>query len=268
MDYPAGWYVDPRDPSLYRYFDGVGWTPNTSPSSAPKPAEPPAAWAAVAAPKREWNYGARPQPTLPPAGYPGSWPAGPRPGATTTPDGAVVASWGRRLLARLLDSIFTFFVALPLTGYFIVRYVEAVLDWQRRLIDQAAAPASNPFTLSVPADVLAWLVPIAVLQLLAAAVYEAFFLRHRNATPGKSIVGLQVRLRSAPGPLPASAIGRRVAVMFGLQLLSLLPAVGAFIGIAVVLNYLWALWDPAKQAWHDKAAGTNVVESTSGRSPH
>lgn len=264
MDYPEGWYVDPRDPSIYRYFDGVGWTQHTAPASSPKPDQAPAPWAAAGGSQRSWNYGSRTEEAMPPPGHPGTWPARRGPGTTTTPDGAVVASWGRRLLARLLDGIFSFLLALPVTGYFIVRYVEAVLDWQRRLIDQAAA-GNNAFDLNVPTDVVAWLVPIVVLDLLVAAAYEAFFLRRRSATPGKSVIGLRVRLREAPGPLPASAISRRIAVMFGLQLLSLLPAVGAFVGIAVLLNYLWPIWDPAKQAWHDKAAGTNVVEAETGR---
>jgi type II secretory pathway pseudopilin PulG len=31
----AGWYPDPRDPRLLRYWDGMQWTAHTSPASAP-----------------------------------------------------------------------------------------------------------------------------------------------------------------------------------------------------------------------------------------
>jgi uncharacterized RDD family membrane protein YckC len=29
--------------------------------------------------------------------------------------------------------------------------------------------------------------------------------------------------------------------------------------IVFLLGYLWMLWDPEKQTWHDKAAGSVVV---------
>lgn len=32
-------------------------------------------------------------------------------------------------------------------------------------------------------------------------------------------------------------------------------------GIVITLGYLWMLWDPAKQTWHDKAAGSVVVRN-------
>jgi uncharacterized RDD family membrane protein YckC len=36
-------------------------------------------------------------------------------------------------------------------------------------------------------------------------------------------------------------------------LVSILSAIVAFLG------YLWMIWDPQKQTWHDKAAGSVVV---------
>lgn len=33
MSHPAGWYPDPSDPSLQRYWDGVQWTPHTAPAN-------------------------------------------------------------------------------------------------------------------------------------------------------------------------------------------------------------------------------------------
>jgi uncharacterized RDD family membrane protein YckC len=35
--------------------------------------------------------------------------------------------------------------------------------------------------------------------------------------------------------------------------------VGIVSGLACLLGYFWMLWDPEKQTWHDKAAGTFVV---------
>jgi uncharacterized RDD family membrane protein YckC len=33
-------------------------------------------------------------------------------------------------------------------------------------------------------------------------------------------------------------------------------------GLALLLGYLWMLWDPERQTWHDKASGTFVVPVT------
>ena len=32
---PSGWYEDPHDPSLYRYWDGVVWTDRVAPKTMP-----------------------------------------------------------------------------------------------------------------------------------------------------------------------------------------------------------------------------------------
>lgn len=38
---PPGWYPDPRDPNLARYWDGKRWTEFTGPRDAAAPATPP-----------------------------------------------------------------------------------------------------------------------------------------------------------------------------------------------------------------------------------
>ena len=38
---PPGWYPDPSDPGLARYWDGEQWTEFTGPRKAAPPAEPP-----------------------------------------------------------------------------------------------------------------------------------------------------------------------------------------------------------------------------------
>ncbi|CCW14430.1 DUF2510 domain-containing protein [Rhodococcus aetherivorans] len=40
MNQPAGWYPDPGDPSLVRYWDGTAWSPRTAPKFS-TPAPPP-----------------------------------------------------------------------------------------------------------------------------------------------------------------------------------------------------------------------------------
>ena len=38
---PAGWYIDPRNSLLERYWDGVNWTEQTQPSVPQSPLDPP-----------------------------------------------------------------------------------------------------------------------------------------------------------------------------------------------------------------------------------
>ncbi|GAA2375623.1 RDD family protein [Dactylosporangium salmoneum] len=70
-----GWYKDPADPDVQRYWDGEGWIGEPVPASEPAPAEPPAAPA--------------PAPPVAPAPAAGPGPVVTTPGAPL-PQGAVV----------------------------------------------------------------------------------------------------------------------------------------------------------------------------------
>ena len=258
MTQPSGWYDDPQDPSKLRYWDGVIWTDHVTPKYAPRLEE-----AQVSTPPQ---YTPAPQQTAQ-GGYPAytgapapmpSWQQGYAVAQATTPDGVPLSGWWKRVLARFLDYLLIFIVALPLTGYFYYRYLQALSDWVNQMqADQAAGRATVAFTL--PAQIYIWLVPIALLTLAVGVVYEYLFLTRSGATLGKKAVGISVRLRETPGSPPSAAVWRRILVLNGLQLLSYIPLLGNFAGIALLLDYLWPLWDPNKQAWHDKFAATNVV---------
>jgi uncharacterized RDD family membrane protein YckC len=82
---------------------------------------------------------------------------------------------------------------------------------------------------------------------LLGIAYQWYFLTKQNGqTPGKSIMGIRV-IKTDGSPLrDADAIVRAV--------------VGNWIsGIFFGLGYLWALWDPNRQTWHDKIANTYVI---------
>ncbi|MFI5905927.1 RDD family protein [Dactylosporangium sp. NPDC051541] len=72
-----GWYKDPVDRDVQRYWDGDGWIGEPVPASEPTPTEPP-----VIAPPP-------PPPVTPPVG-----PAGPVPSATQTAGGPIVTTPG------------------------------------------------------------------------------------------------------------------------------------------------------------------------------
>ena len=108
-------------------------------------------------------------------------------------------------------------------------------------------------------DQIILIVPTAVLGLLLATnpvldwvafllmqfVYFAFFWTESGSTPGKKAMGLRVVRRDG----------------------ELLDMTGSLIRYAATwvssfpfaLGYLWAIWDPKHETWHDKIAGTKVI---------
>ena len=82
--------------------------------------------------------------------------------------------------------------------------------------------------------------------LLWIAYFTIFEGSPRGQTPGKSALGIRVISFDGAGPLgygPAfiRTIGRYISA------------------IAILLGYLWMLWDSEKQTWHDKLAHSVVV---------
>ena len=86
----------------------------------------------------------------------------------------------------------------------------------------------------------------AALAVAAGALYTIGFWYALGATPGKMALGLQV-VREDGSPLgPGTSVLRYVGYIVS--------------GLALGLGFLWIIWDPKKQAWPDKIAGTLVVK--------
>jgi uncharacterized RDD family membrane protein YckC len=242
---PAGWYPDPAPqtiPGRQRYWDGTQWTehlhdPQPAPPAYPQAPQYPQTAQYPQYPQYQPTEGQQ-VPVYAPA-------ASSRP---TTPDGAPLSGWWRRVLARVLDG----FIALPLFVLAASPVVASQWDELQKWADDISyAIDNNTADPPTPAlfDVTTGPGFALVLSGLAAYfVYELVFLFWKQATPGKLIVGLRVRRRESPD-LPASSILGRVG--FGL--------VGQFCGLVLLLDYLWPLWDSKNQALHDKVARTNVV---------
>jgi uncharacterized RDD family membrane protein YckC len=75
------------------------------------------------------------------------------------------------------------------------------------------------------------------------------FWAERRATPGKLVVGLRIVDAETGGAPPVS----RLVLRYVGYVVSAIP---------LLLGYLWMLWDPRRQTWHDKMAGTLVVRET------
>jgi uncharacterized RDD family membrane protein YckC len=87
---------------------------------------------------------------------------------------------------------------------------------------------------------------------LFLGVYCALLWFYRGTTVGGIICGLKlVRLDARPVDF-ATAIVRTL---------------GAYLSVICVgLGFLWVIWDPEKQTWHDKIAGTTVIRVPKGMS--
>ncbi len=281
---PGGWYADPVDPQQERYWDGWQWSRNTRPREHAAGGAPAGGAPGGYGPPAPQPYGGNPYGANPSGGAPGSNPYGPggygtgpqdggygsnpypvpgygtgqpRPGqgvrVAHTADGVPLAGWGWRALAVVIDNILVSIVASLLTFRVLTRMGEQFMALMRQaaqgvLIDPAQA--SQVFSQGDQ-----WTVILTALAV--GLVYHAAFLRWRGATPGKLAVGLRVtpvdRGRE-PGALTWSSIVLRVLVC-------LVPGAIGIVGpIFRLVDVLFPLWQPKRQALHDLAAKTQVVK--------
>jgi uncharacterized RDD family membrane protein YckC len=244
-----GWHPDPTqppgaqpgEPAQLRYWDGVRWTEHTAP--APYQSGPGA---------YQGTYGA------PPVAAGGSGYAAKLP--PTTPDGVPLAGWWQRAGALLIDWVIVTAIVLVLALPWIRDIWHTYRDWfDDALNDGANGTTTSPDTSQLQEDIAG---PAAIIGLITLALefcYHVGFLMWKQATPGKLVVGLRVRLRERPGRLPFGAVLLRWLGQFGIRVVGLIPFVGSVTGLYLLLDYLWPLWDDKKQAIHDKIAKTNVV---------
>ncbi len=264
---PSGWYDDPSNPEMLRYWDGVMWTNHTAPKKSPSasqstiglpqqqepsvPQAPQPPQATTPMPQGGWQGQNAPQQQYPPQyqqpyqQYPqapggAAWMnAGP-----STSDGVPLASWGKRFLAWILDGIIIAVVVQILTPIFVPEYNALVDDMLTAMQD-----GDNTAMERVIADAAGVSVKQALLTWSIASLYAVAFWTTLAQTPGKMAAGISVRHTDRPGPLDlVTAVKRRIV-----------PLVSAFIGILTLIDGLWPLWDSKRQALHDKLASTQVV---------
>ncbi len=257
-----GWYDDPDVPEQLRYFDGVVWSAHTTPRMSPTAASSTIghSMAVPSAAEREHPHRGGHAAPKPPADQP-SWSTPPpwqqpRAGAAL-PDGAVLAEWWRRLLARVVDALLTGLIGGLLSLPFFGPVVTAFEDWFSAAVEGGAG--TQPSTDAIQAAITEVVLPVTLIGLAVGLVYEVGFLVWRSATPGKMLFGTVVRPVAAAGPVSLVAALRRQAIKVVTTLLGLNALLGLFGFFLSVLDPAWLLWDPKRQALHDKVADTVVV---------
>ncbi len=174
----------------------------------------------------------------------------------STPDGQALSGWWMRVAATIVDG----FVQIPLLALAtlpsIVTHWSSITDWWNTTYVHAGTSAPAPPVLDPTTSA-----GVVLYGSLFAAnlLYALVFLRWKQATPGKLLLGLRVRQREVPGPMPWAVILRRVGFVLALSGVAQVPGIGLLFAAAALVDYLWPLRDSKKQALHDKVAGTNVV---------
>ena len=162
-----------------------------------------------------------------------------------------------RLLARILDLIVLTIVAALLLPVLAPTALQEWGDWWQEVVQ--VAQTGSTATPEPPASLMSSLAAWTIGQSIFAFTYELVLVKLFGGTLGKLAVGLRVRLREQPG-MTWGAAGIRAVVWHVVPgLFAMLPVFGFLGSLFQLLNGLWPLWDPQRQALHDKAARTNVV---------
>ncbi|MFG3598567.1 RDD family protein [Micromonospora chersina] len=193
-----------------------------------------------------------PPPGWPYPGWPGRPPA-PR------PHGLPLASYGVRLVARLIDLGVVFLLNAVVNGWFVWRYIEEISPYLRESVRRSLAGETSTEGLPQPGEQAAGL-QIAILLIATALwfAYEVPSMAARGQTFGKRLMGVRAVPVEADQPLGFGRATRRWSTL-GLPTL-----LWYCCGLGLLLQFVDAvspLFDqPLRQALHDKRAQTVVVQ--------
>ena len=259
---PAGWYRDPapRNPAVpdtLRYWDGANWTGQTRTASKRQ--------------RREWmveDTAARRAHAQQLAERAEAGDVEARillesiaaaASRSTRPGGARLAGWWARFAAYLLDGVVVMVLGAILTWRFLEEIAVAYEHFVDETVRAAQAGSTPPDAATLVAELAEPLLWTAAVFLLVGLAYEVGFLKVFQSTPGKMLLGLEVRLRDQAGPLSWRAVLLRWVGKGGAGSVQFVPFGQVAYSLYALLDYLWPLWDPNRQALHDKLGGTIVV---------
>ncbi|MEV0001276.1 RDD family protein [Micromonospora sp. NPDC050980] len=198
---------------------------------------------------------------------PPGWPYPQWPGRTPVPrpHGLPLASYGARLVARLIDLGVVFLLNALVNGWFVWRYIEAISPYLRETMRRAVNGDTSTEGLPQIDDQAGGLQ--VVILLIATALwfaYEVPSMAARGQTFGKRVAGVRALPIEADQPLGFGRAFRRWSTL-GMPTL-----LWYCCGLGLVLQFVDAvspLFDqPLRQALHDKRAQTVVVQLPRNRS--
>ncbi|MEU4618509.1 RDD family protein [Actinoplanes sp. NPDC023801] len=257
---PAGWMPQPPPPPGWQPPPGMqpppGWQPH--PGAQPHPAAQP-------------HPGAQPYPGAPP--HPGAQPMKaqpypypfpyPMPMPAVRPHGMALAGLGKRLTARLIDIFAVLLINIVVNGYFGYLYLQDFRPAFRKYMDEVAAGNTAPI-LPVTDRMQTLSLAIVMIATLVWLAYEAPAIASSGQTLGKRIMGIKVVPVEKNEPL---GFARAFARWGRLGIWNLFW----WCGVGLIVQFVFALspaFDPRlRQAWHDKAAATVVVDVPPGGAP-
>lgn len=288
-----GWYKDPAEPTTQRYWDGEGWIGDplpidATPPDGPPPTAAPPAPQVPAGPTPQVPAGPAGQtptgPTLParyaapappapgpvPAGpvhpgpvHPGPVPPGPVPPGyrlvyarppAPRPHGYDLASPGRRLAARAIDTVALLLLNVVANGWFVYLWWQGFWPYYQEF--QRRWTAGEPVN-DIPVQDTSYELLIFLVGVTLWFAYEVPALVNNGQTFGKRLVGIKVVPLAEEAPLGFVRALRRW------NPLGLPTFLWPCFGIGFVLQFIDCLFvavdSPLRQALHDKSAGTVVV---------
>ncbi|HVA59903.1 MAG TPA: RDD family protein [Mycobacteriales bacterium] len=208
-------------------------------------------------------YGAPPDPDAPPYGAPAPWSqqAYPATGYPTDRPGTGVvpgvpgrlARWWQRALARVFDGVL---IAAAGAAVAVPLLLPQIRLYSRELAALPSGATPPPLSSAFGNRILV----ATVLFALGGYLYEWLFIAVRGATLGKMALG--IRVVQVDGSVPGWARSlRRMAVPLAGAVIQFtaIGALGGLAGLAVFVVYVSFLWDPRRQSYNDKLAGTFVV---------
>jgi uncharacterized RDD family membrane protein YckC len=246
-----GWYPDPADPAVQRYWDGEQWVGGAVPVSMEPPAVPPPAWPRSVEPPLPQPSPAdlaRPGPTLD-IGAPADGFAD----QGFMPILALPVPPFLRLVARMIDICMVTGLVMIVNSYFFYRYYQEVAPQveavRRQLAGGAAAP---PLTLSDTALRLILIMTVTAFALWFA--YEVPATANSGQTLGKRLLGIRVQRLDGSRLTFWQSVRRWLVLAIPAMLLQ-----GWGLPLQLV-DCAWCTWDkPLRQCLHDKSVLTVVV---------
>ncbi|MFC4146662.1 RDD family protein [Micromonospora mangrovi] len=244
---------------------GAGPAPHPGHPTGPPGQPAPGQWGPAQPAPGQWGPGqwgpGQPPGHGPAQGPPPGWPYPGWPGRPPEPrpHGLPLASYGARLVARLIDFGAVFLLNALVNGWFVWRYVEEISPYLRESVRRSLAGNTSTDGLPQPGEQAAGL-QIAILLIATALwfAYEVPSMAARGQTFGKRVMRVRAVPVEADQPLGFGRATRRWSTM-GLP--TLLWYCCGFGLLLQFVDAVSALFDhPLRQALHDKRAQTVVVQ--------